>query len=135
MNNRELGNAFERELCEKLSESGFWVHNMAQNQAGQPADIIAVRNKRAYLIDAKVCSDNRFPLSRIEENQKLAMLLWQECGNSTGWFAFLIGGEIFMMTYGDIEDLLKNQSKSTLTLSDIVDNGMSLGKWVKPICR
>ena len=50
MSNRKLGNAFEAELCERLSEYGFWAHNMAQNSAGQPADVIAARNKVAYLI-------------------------------------------------------------------------------------
>ena len=65
MSNRKLGNSFEAELCEILFENGFWVHNLAQNQAGQPADIIAARNKVAYLIDCKVCSGNGFPLSRV----------------------------------------------------------------------
>ena len=55
--NRKLGNSFEQALCELLFEKGFWVHNLAQNQAGQPADIIAVINSKPYLIDAKVCSD------------------------------------------------------------------------------
>ena len=65
MNNKEIGNKFEQELCEKLSEYGFWTHNLAMNKAGQPADIIAVRNTRAYLIDAKVCSSRGFALSRV----------------------------------------------------------------------
>ena len=37
--NRKLGNTFEAEFCEALYAEGFWVHNMAQNQAGQPADV------------------------------------------------------------------------------------------------
>lgn len=39
MSNKKLGNAFEMELCNILSSHGFWVHNLAQNSAGQPADI------------------------------------------------------------------------------------------------
>ena len=71
--NRKIGNSFETEFCELLFQYGFWCHNMAQNAAGQPADIIAVKGKTAYLIDCKVCSNNRFPLSRVEENQHFAM--------------------------------------------------------------
>ena len=40
--NRKLGNTFESEFCEMLYEKGFWVHNMAQNQAGQPADVTSL---------------------------------------------------------------------------------------------
>ena len=56
--NKKLGNTFEAELCEILFEEGFWAHNLAQNQAGQPADVLAARNGRTYLIDCKVCSEN-----------------------------------------------------------------------------
>lgn len=57
--NRKIGNSFETEFCELLFQHGFWCHNMAQNAAGQPADVIAVKGKTAYLIDCKVCSNNR----------------------------------------------------------------------------
>ena len=85
MSNKKSGNQFESELCEILSMYGFWCHNLAQNSAGQPADVIAVRNREAYLIDCKVCSTNKgFALNRMEENQDLAMNLWNECGNGQG---------------------------------------------------
>ena len=134
MTNKKLGNDFESELCEKLSKEGFWVHNFTQNSAGQPADIIAVKNEMAFLIDAKVCSDNKFPLSRIEENQKNSMELWHDCKNGTGWFAFLIENEVFMMAYTNIEKIKAEPFKSTLTLSDIVESGMTFEKWVQ-ICQ
>lgn len=72
--NRKIGNSFETEFCELLFQHGFWCHNMAQNAAGQPADVIAVKGKTAYLIDCKVCSNNRFHLSRVEENQHFAIV-------------------------------------------------------------
>ena len=134
MINKKLGNDFESELCEMLSKEGFWAHNFTQNQAGQPADIIAVKNEMAFLIDAKVCSDNKFPLSRIEENQKNSMELWHDCKNGTGWFAFLIENEVFMMAYTNIEKIKAEPFKSTLTLSDIVESGMTFKKWVQ-ICQ
>ena len=74
--NRTVGSQFEEELCGLLAEHGWWAHNMAQNQTGQPADVIAVKNNIAVLIDCKDCENNRFPLSRIECNQEGAMTLW-----------------------------------------------------------
>ena len=35
-NNKKNGNHFEEEFCELLALHGFWAHNMAQNQVGQP---------------------------------------------------------------------------------------------------
>lgn len=127
MTNRKLGNNFEQELCELLFKEGFWVHNLAQNQSGQPADIIAVKEGKAFLIDAKVCSDNKFAKSRIEQNQRLSMGLWRDSKNGTGWFALLICEEIFMVPYLKINET----EKTVLTLSDIVDYGMTFEKWLK----
>ena len=129
MTNKKLGNDFEQELCEKLSEYGFWVHSLAMNKAGQPADIIAVRNKMAYLIDAKVCSSRGFALSRMEENQDLAMELWEEHGNGQGWFALKVPtGDIYMIPHLNIKAY--QHSQSMLSFSEIHELGKPLGKWV-----
>lgn len=129
MNNKTLGNNFEQELCEKLSEYGFWAHCLNMNKAGQPADIIAVKNKIAYLIDAKVCSSKGFALSRVEENQDLAMSLWNERGNGQGWFALKVPtGEIYMIPHFCIQ--AHRNIKSLLTFSEIHELGKTLGKWV-----
>lgn len=131
MTNKKIGNGFENELCEKLAEYGFWVHCMTQNKAGQPADVIAVRNKQAYLIDAKVVSTSRgFALSRVEENQDLAMDLWNGKGNGQGWFAFkLPTDEIYMLPHICVKALMVSQS--TLSVIEIFQMGKSLEKWVK----
>ena len=39
--NKKNGNPFEEGFCGLIALHGFWVHNMAQNQVGQPADMIA----------------------------------------------------------------------------------------------
>lgn len=131
MNNRKTGNYFEQELCELLFEKGFWVHNLAQNQAGQPADIIAVKNKKAYLIDAKVCSNNRFDLTRIEENQHSAMGLWRECKNETGWFAIqLTNDEVYMYSYDMLEHLYNIRGYRNLSSDHIRNNAIPFEKWV-----
>ena len=129
MNNKTLGNGFEAELCEKLSEYGYWCHNLAMNKAGQPADIIAVRNKIAYLIDAKVCSTKGFALSRVEENQELSMTLWEERGNGQGWFALKVPtDEIYMIPHICIQGYARVQSM--LSFEEIHELGKPLGKWV-----
>lgn len=130
MTNKTLGNSFEAELCEKLSEYGFWCHNLAMNKSGQPADVIAVRNKVAYLIDAKVCSSKGFALSRVEENQELAMNLWNERGNGQGWFALKVPtDEIYMIPHICIQAYKNVQS--TLSFKEIHELGKPLGKWVE----
>ena len=129
MTNKKIGNDFEATFCEKLFENGFWVHNMAQNASGQPADVIAVRNGRASLIDCKVCSNGSFPLSRIEENQHLSMSLWLESGNTGAWFAFKIEEEIFLIAYPVLKELGKRQS--SLSEEDIRGCGLPIERWVK----
>ena len=78
-------------------------HNLAQNQTGQPADVIAVKNNIAVLIDCKDCENNRFPLSRIECNQEGAMTLWEQRGNAYCAFAMRLNdGEIYMVPFDDL---------------------------------
>ena len=100
MSNRSVGNKFEQEFCDLLSQNGYWSHNLKQNASGQPADVIAVKNNVAFLIDCKDCARNKFVLSRIEENQKLAMCMFRTYGNKQTWFALRLNtGEIFMFPY------------------------------------
>lgn len=129
--NKKIGNSFEQDLCELLYEKGFWVHNLAQNQSGQPADIIAVKNGKAYLIDAKVCSNDRFDLTRIEENQHSAMGLWNECGNESGWFSLrLSDGSIHMYSYDMLRHLYEIRGYRNLSKKHIGESSISFEKWV-----
>lgn len=129
VSNRKLGNTFEADFCEILYGHGFWVHNLAQNQAGQPADVIAVKGKLAYLIDCKVCSSKGFPYSRVEDNQHLSMQMWAECGNGAGWFALRIADEIYMVPYHTVKYLSKK--KSTMNLEEIRKYGTPIEEWIK----
>nr|DAS09912.1 MAG TPA: hypothetical protein [Caudoviricetes sp.] len=128
MDNKKIGNDFETEFCEILSENGFWVHNFAQNQAGQPADVIAVRDGGSFLIDCKVCSTGRFQLKRIEENQQLAMQHWLDMGNDEAWFALKIENYIVMISYLDLMCLKMIQS--SLDTSEIFKHGVKFEEWV-----
>lgn len=113
--NKKLGNSFEEELCELLSQNGFWAHNMAQNEVGQPADIIAVKNNFAVIIDCKVCSKDRFDINRIEPNQEAAMTMWKAKGNQYCYFAMkLSDGKIYMVHFDDLKtNINKNQFMCT----------------------
>lgn len=133
MTNKKLGNDFEKELCERLSKQGFWCHNFVQSKDGQPADVIAVKNKKAYLIDCKVCSTRKgFDLSRMEENQDCSMELWRDCHNGEGWFALKLENRIYMIphimvkTYRNYEPIMPPKA--------VAEYGKPLDKWVKS-CR
>lgn len=130
MTNKKLGNDFESEFCEILFNEGFWVHNMAQNASGQPADVIAARNGKTYLIDCKVCSTKGFALSRMEENQDLSMELWKSCGNGEGWFALLTGEETITMIPHFTIKAIRNQ-QSYMSEVEIREYGVPLDKWLK----
>ena len=105
MNNKQAGNNFEREFCEQLARDKFWAHFMGGSKNGQPADIIAVRNEHAYLIDAKDCQNDRFVLSRIENNQDMAMRYWEMCGNNQGIFALNTSKGVYVLRYGIVQVL------------------------------
>nr|DAD70991.1 MAG TPA: hypothetical protein [Siphoviridae sp. ct5d86] len=128
MSNKKIGNDFESEFCEILSKNGFWVHNLAQNQTGQPADVIAVRDGGSFLIDCKVCSTGRFQLKRIEENQQLAMQHWLDMGNDEAWFALKVNDEILMIPYRRL--LYAKERQSILNIDEIYERGVLLEDWV-----
>lgn len=130
MNNRTTGNEFERSFAQMLSTRRFWVHLLAQNSAGQPADVIAVKNGVAHLIDCKLCTGNSFAVSRVEENQRYAMHLWSECGNGLGWFAILINGMVYMVTLSQLEE----SDKKRLSEDWLSDHGISFENWVVSQC-
>lgn len=127
VSNKRLGNSFEQEFCQALFDKGFWVHNMAQKAEGQPADVIAVRNGTAHLIDCKVCHNDTFQLSRIEENQRSAMKLWTDCGNgyATTWFALKTSEGVYMVPY----HALIKAKRGSLNLKSIVNLGIHLTWW------
>lgn len=125
MSNKSTGNHFEKELCELLFNNGFWVLNVTQNSAGQPADVIAVKDGKAYLIDCKMCSGKKFQIRRIEENQDLSMKLWNESGNGLGLFAIKINKNIYIV---DIESLKKYTRVDEDLLKSV---GKKVNDWIE----
>ena len=128
--NKKLGNDFEQELCQILADAGYWTHNFASKKNGQPADIIAVKNGEAYLIDAKECTREIFSLKRMEYNQELSMGLWIECGNTTPYFALKARNEVYMVAYTTVMELIRN-GKKQLNLEDMNKYGTRLATWLR----
>ena len=130
--NKKIGNDFETEFCEMLADRGFWVHNMAMNKSGQPADVIAVKDHIAHLIDCKVVSTNKgFRLNRVEDNQELSMSLWKNCNNGHGWFAIkLPSGEIFLLSHYIVK-IFKKSNKASISEKDLERYGLTFERWVK----
>lgn len=130
MSNKQIGNAFEAEFCEILAKHGFWAHNFANRAEGQPADVIAVKNYMAFIIDCKTCEKD-FRLSRVEENQEQAMLRWISCGNAGAYFAIklLQTQEIFMVSFAQIQDM-KRRGVRTLKRKDLISYA-TLETWLE----
>ena len=129
MSNKSAGTTFEKEFAELLAGKGFWVHRLQDNQNGQPFDIIAVKNGRAYAFDCKDCAGRSFPLSRIEENQRMAMERWEECGNGTGYFAVhFVSSGTHILPLNKITSYIKFGAR-TLTEKDIKQIGTPLDSW------
>ena len=81
--NKTMGNHFEEELCELLAEQGFWAHNLAQNQVGQPADVLAVRDNIAVLIDCKeqpIAYDYVDCIRSLQKSFKQRCTSYRKCG-------------------------------------------------------
>ena len=128
--NKKLGNDFEKELSDILYDAGYWVHLLNQNKNGQPADIIAVKNRMAFLIDAKVCTYEVFPFRRIEDNQQLAMDMWLECNNIEPYFALKVRNDVYMVGYTTIKDLMR-KGKKQLNLEDMNKYGTRIATWLR----
>lgn len=128
--NKKIGNDFERELCDYLAVNGFWVHNFANRFNGQPVDIIAIKDGKPFIIDAKVCSSGRFQLKRIELNQLLACNKWERCGNGEGLFAFLIEDEVYMLSLRQIKT---SGFRASIPLSYIKEHGTLIDDWIADV--
>lgn len=104
-NNKRLGSAFEREMCELLAKNGYWAHLISPDARGaQPFDIIAAKNGRPFAIDCKTTVTARFPLSRLEDNQVLAFRRWMQTGNGDPWVAIKYRDRVYVVSYPELDE-------------------------------
>ena len=100
MNNKRLGTEFEREVVRLLSQQGYWVHFITPNESGsQPFDIIASKDDKPIVLDCKTSSTKNFNISRLEENQRMAMDLWFERGNKKAFVYIKYNEKIYAIPY------------------------------------
>lgn len=111
---KALGNATEKRVLEWLKENGYWAHLMLQGANGQPCDIIAVKDGKATLIDAKHCSTKRFALSRIEANQATSFDYAKKFGMECA-FVCEHEGELYVIKW---EDALRQRGLPSIELSE-----------------
>lgn len=105
MNNKKLGNNFEKEYAEILRRKGYWVTFLTpkQNIGSQPCDLIAIKDDKPILIDCKTCKTHLFPISRIEENQRQAFKRYTKCGNTKFILAIKYNNKIYEIDMKDID--------------------------------
>ena len=92
-NNQERGKDLEQRFMKYLRSLGYWVHFMHPAPDGsQPFDIIAckgcVNTGQAVLhaFDCKTLKGKRFPLDRVEDNQRMAFQLLNSKGIHNTYF-------------------------------------------------
>ena len=95
-------------------------------------DIIAVKGKFHTLIDCKVISDDKgFPFDRVEDNQKLAMRMFQKkCGELCYFALKLTDASVWLISMERIETL-KGRGKKRLTEDEIRSQSWSLENWLE----
>lgn len=107
MNNKQIGTAFERRICELLKNHGYWVHFIAPDSRGsQPFDIIAVKDGMAAAIECKTLDATKkyFSIDRLEENQRMAFDYWLACGNLMPLIYVEYGEEIKIVEWSDLKE-------------------------------
>lgn len=130
MSNKAAGTRFEKEFAGILADNWFWVHLFQDNRNGQPCDVIAARDGNAYLFDCKDCQGNRFPLSRMEENQYNAMKLFRLTGNKRGMFAIRFPETGIYLVDFEVLKKLKDDGVTQIGENSIVRYGRSLQSWL-----
>lgn len=114
MNNKKLGNDFEREFEKFMRERGYWVHFCAPNASGsQPCDFIAMKGGDTWLIDCKTSAVKTFSIRRLEENQINAFERWFTCGNVLAGIAVKYKDEIYYVPYLYLKNLGKGKVELT----------------------
>lgn len=119
MSNKSEGTKFEEELQQIFGKHEYWCHLFQQSVGGQPCDLIAVKRNRVLLIDAKDCKRDKFPLTRVEDNQFFSMQRWVMVTNFEAYFAFkLTDGSIKVAPFNkvkfDIQRCVKVYNKEDL---------------------
>ena len=121
-NVKKIGNYYEKECCKLFADKGYWVHLLAYNPAGQPCDIIAVKQLSSVLIDVKHCSTHLFSFDNIRPNQHSTFTMAQEKNIDCG---FAIYNDELGWKWLDYIYVVKNNNKKSVRLEELED----IGRW------
>lgn len=106
MNNKSKGNKFEENVAYKLAEKGFWATLLAgANHTGsQPADIIATKNNKFWIIDCKTLENKtgRFTIDRAENNQIAAYKKLYKVGSYNYFYYIIWQNDVYSVPMEDI---------------------------------
>ena len=121
MNNQKIGKAFEQEWIDHLQSLGMWAHFMNPAADGsQPFDVLAIDDSYGYPVvyafDCKTLSGKRFPLDRVEDNQRLAFEALNRKGVSNTFFVIKTKTAIYRIT-----------SQEAITRKDLGEKSIALG--------
>ena len=109
INNKKIGNDFEKDFMDYMSKKGYWVHffESKANVGSQPCDILCIKRDFPELYDCKTLASKNglFPLSRVEENQRLAFQRLRKCKNPETDFALAIlwNNDVYFIYLDDID--------------------------------
>lgn len=113
LNNKRIGTKFEKEFANLLGKKGYFVTMLTpKTHTGvQPFDLIACKNNIVYCFECKTLHSKykRFPLSRIEENQRLSFKRLQQTGNTNYYVIINYNNqEIYKIPFAKIDFRQKN---------------------------
>lgn len=130
MNNKIEGTRYENKVAQILYDSGYWVTLLTASHSGQPADIIAIKGSEIALIDAKLCTKDRFDFNRIEPNQIRSMgLLEKRSGHAVAAFVLGMSTGNYVVSWSTINYYM-NMGFKSLNLKDC-EQFITLEAWVK----
>lgn len=130
MSNKLLGSRYEEKVAQTLYDHGYWVTLLTASRAGQPADIIAIKGTEFMLLDAKLCTKDKFELRRIEPNQIRSMTML-EARSDHAVTAFVLGMSTgdYVVSWDTLHAYMA-EGKKSITLEEC-EQFITLEEWCK----
>lgn len=122
----QIGKTTEKEIvAQYFKTKRYWAFVIPKTINGQPFDLIALRQKDIWLVDAKHLESEKvsFAFSRIEPNQITSMMYAKKYANVIGHLGFIIYWErepnsLFYLDYDNFIELSQKGAKS-VKISDL----------------
>lgn len=92
MNQNKVGKRTEDKITNNFKKDGYLCLNIPKSIYGQPFDMVAIKEKEIWLVDAKhlIASKNVFAFERIESNQITSMHYAHSFAKVEGNIGFII---------------------------------------------